>query len=145
MAMKTALVTASFLIAVGHTGIASAHSQAGALSSKARATDLYRITCSTDAGGETDRLRIRVRDEDPVEKPIVSAQVRKGVLATNTTDAKDGNKARSPRVYTNGGNGAYYVTVTKTRKGAETYTFEYHCETETGSHTDTTITTLQNE
>lgn len=150
MAMKTAslknaFVTASFLVAVGHTGIASAHSQTGALASKARATDLYRVTCSTDAGGETYRLPIRVRDEAPVKKPLVSAQIRKGSLATNTTDAKDGNTAYSPRVYTNGGNGVYYVTVTKTGKGAERYTLEYHCQTETGGHTGTDITTLQNE
>lgn len=143
--LKTAFVTASFLVAVGHTGIASAHSQAGALESKARATDQYRVTCSTDAGGETYRLRIRVRDEDPVKKAIVSAQVRKGPLATNTADAKDGNTGYSPRVYTNGGNGVYYVTVTKTGKGAERYTLEYHCQTATGGHTDTGITTLQNQ
>lgn len=150
MAMKTAslknaFVTASFLVAVGHTGIASAHSQAGALESKARATDQYRVTCSTDGGGVTDRLAIRVRDEAPVNKPMVSAQVRKGALATNTTDAKDGNTAYSPRVYTNGDNGVYYVTVTKTRKGAERYTLEYHCQTATGGHTGTEITTLQNQ
>lgn len=143
--LKSVFVVASFVVAVEHSGIASAHSQSGALGSMARATDQYQVTCSTDGGGATRRLALRVRDNAPVRTPVVSAQVRKGALATNTTDAKDGNAAYSPRVYLNGGNGVYYVMVNKTRKGVEKYTLEYHCQTKSGGHTGTAIITLQNQ
>lgn len=147
LSLRNAIVTAFLALAAGHADFASAHSLSGALGSAPRATDLYQVTCFTEGDGPaTDRLRARVRDNAPVKKPLVSVQIYKGSVATNTTDSKkDGDNKYSPWASNNGGSGVYYVMVDKSAKGAERYTLEYHCETNSGSHTGTATSTLQNQ
>lgn len=141
---KNAFASASLVLAVGHTPIALAHTQTGSLGSGAGATDLYTVTCSTDSSGATFRLRIRVKDNTSGSSRV-QAQTRKSSIATNSTDPSGGNTAYSPTVYNNSGNGAYNVLVNKSASGTNSYTLEYHCQTEAGGHTGTDITTLQNQ
>lgn len=141
---KSAFASASLVLAVGHTPIALAHVQAGSLGSGAGAIDLYTVTCSTDSGGASFRLRARVKD-DTAGSSLVQVQTRRGSIATNTTDPNGGNTAYSPTVYNNSGNGAYNVLVDKTASGANNYTLEYHCQTAAGGHTGTSITTNQSQ
>lgn len=145
ISLKNVFVVAAFLSA-GHAHIAPAHSLSGALGSRAQATDLYRVTCFAEDGGPaTDHLRMRVRDNKPKKKPLVSVQVQKGLLATNTTDPADGNAKYSRWVNNHGGDGVYHVFVDKTSAGAEIYTLEYHCVSRTGIHTGTEDVQLQNQ
>lgn len=144
VSLKNTVMTASFLIALGHAGIAAAHSQSGSLGSGAGATDLYTVTCSTDSVGATFRLRTSVKD-DTAGSSLVQVQTRKGSIATNSTDPSGGDTAYSPIVFNNSGNGAYTVLVDKTASGANNYTLEFHCETASGGHTGTNITTLQSQ
>jgi hypothetical protein len=143
--LKNAVVAVSFLAAAGHAAISSAHTTVGALGAGAGATDHYQVICSTDSGGVTGRLGIRAIDKAPKAAPMVSVQTRKGAVATNSTDAVDGDAAYSPMSYNKGGNGVYYVTVTKSWGGAENYTLDYHCQTNSGVHTGTSIVQLQNQ
>lgn len=146
ISLKNAFVAAAFLFAVGHTGMTPAHSLSGALGSGAQATDLYQITCSAEDGGPpTDVLRIRVRDHKPVRKAQVSVQVQKGSVATNRTDATDGNTRYSRAATIHGGDGVYQVLVNKSSAGAETYSLEFHCESSTDIHTGTVEVQLQNQ
>ncbi len=144
VSLKNACATASFLIAVGHTNITLAHTQVGALGSGAGATDLYTVTCSTDSGGATFRLSMRVSD-DTAGSGKVGVQTRRGNIATNSTDQTGGDGAYSPIVYNNGGDGAYNVLVDKPRSGTNNYTLQFHCETSTGVHTGTSVVTNQNQ
>ena len=146
VALKTSLVTAAWLAAAS---IASAHNQNGALGTAAGATDYYQVTCSDDGNGPAAYLAFEITDLAPKAAPIVSGQVaaivgRVGVAA-NTTDAVDGNAASSPTINVQGGNGVYYVTIDKTKAGAELYSFDYHCMTSSGVHTGTSIYTLQSQ
>ena len=146
VSLKNVFVVAAFLLAVGHADITAAHSLSGALRSRAQATDLYQITCFAEDGGPaTDRLRIRVRDNPPRRKPLVSVQVQKGSVATNRTDPTDGNARFSRDATIHGGDGVYQVLVDKSSAGAETYTLEFHCESSTDIHTGTEDVQLQNQ
>jgi hypothetical protein len=146
VSLKNAFVAAAFLLAVGHTDMTPAHSLSGTLRARAQATDLYQITCFAEDGGPpTDRLRVHVRDNPPVRKPLVSVQVQKGSVATNRTDATDGNAEYSPWATIHGGDGVYHVSVDKSSAGAETYSLEFHCESSTDIHTGTEDVQLQNQ
>jgi hypothetical protein len=146
VSLKNAFVAAAFLFAVGHTDMTPAHSLSGALGSGAQATDLYQITCSAEDGGPpTDHLSIRVRDNKPVRKPLVSVQVQKGPVGTNRTDATDGNAQYSREATIHGGDGAYQVLVDKSSAGPETYSLEFHCESSADIHTGTQEVQLQNQ
>ncbi|MFH0342026.1 MAG: hypothetical protein ACHBNF_07810 [Chromatiales bacterium] len=141
---KNAFASASLVLAVGHAPIALAHTQGGSLGSSAGATDLYTVTCSTNAGGATFRLGTRVKNNTPGSVKV-SVQARKGSIATNITDATSGDAGYSFWVYNNSGNGAYNVLVDKSATGANNYTLDYHCQTAAGGHTGTSITTNQNQ
>lgn len=145
VSLKNAFVAAAFLYAVD-TPISPAHSLSGALRSPAQATDLYQMTCFAEDGGPaTEHLRMRVRDNAPRKKPLVSVQVHKGLIATNSTDAADRNVKYSRWVRNHGGDGVYHVFVDKSSAGAETYTLEFHCVSSTGIHTGTETVQLQNQ
>lgn len=145
--LKKVAVTASLLISVVYTSIASAHDQGGSLGAAAGATDMYQITCydAQDGTGPSEHLRVSVIDAAPVAVPRVSAQVTKWGWALNTTDAVDGNTAYSPEIRFYGGDGSYLVAIDKSAAGSENYNITYHCQGKTGLHTGTYIYPLQNQ
>jgi hypothetical protein len=146
VSLKNASMAVAFLYAVGHIDFTPAHSLSGGLGSRAQATDLYRVTCFAEDGGPaTGHLRMRLRDNMPKKKPVVSFQIQKGFVATNSTDAVDGNVKYSRWANNHGGDGVYHVLVDKTSAGAETYTLEFHCVSSTGIHTGTETVQLQNQ
>jgi hypothetical protein len=135
-----------------HSGMATAKSLNGALGNAAGATDFYRVTCSKNANGDTDNLKVSLLDLAPVAAPLTSVQVVKGIMAKNTTDAIDGDTLASPAISVNGGNGlankgngVYDVRVNKTAAGIESYTLSYSCLTSTGKATAATIARVQNQ
>ena len=149
--LKNAFLTALFLVAAGHAGIAPAHSVSGALGNLAGATDVYLITCSNEEGGNTPTysLSTQVRDNAPVAAPPVSVLTSKDGKATNIMDNNgDGNSRYSSWVYNNRGNGIYTMIVTKSAAGAEKYTVEFHCQGPASSgyiHTGTIPRQTQNQ
>lgn len=72
-------------------------------------------------------------------------QVIRSSFAANATDTSDGNTSYSPLARVNGGAGTYIVLVNKTASGAESYSLEYHCKASAGDHTDTSLSTQQNQ
>lgn len=144
---KPALKAFSLAVLVfsGTAHIAAASSLNGNLGYAATSTDYYRITCSKNANGDTDNLKLSLVDTAPVAAPMVSAQVVRGILAKNTTDAVDGNTAPSPIVIVKGGNGVYEVRVNKTAKGVESYKLNYWCLNSAGKATGTALATAQNQ
>jgi len=146
VSLKNAFVAAAFLSATGHADITPAHSLSGILASQRQATDLYQVACFAEDGGPaTDHLRVRVRDNEPEKEPLVSVQIQKGLVATNSTDDKDANAKYSRWGRNHGGDGVYQVIVDKSSKGAEIYTLEFHCVSSTGIHTGTETVQLQNQ
>lgn len=149
VSLKNTVITASFLVAVGHAGTTLAHSATGSLGSSAGATDVYAVVCSTDAGTATYRFATRVRDNAPVKAPLVSISSSKGGVVTNTTDTNgDGNSSYSAYAYNNKGNGTYTMSIKKSASGSENYTAVFHCQGPASSgyiHTDTTYTLIQNQ
>lgn len=146
VSLKNTIITASLLlVAVGHAGTVSADTKGGSLGSSASATDVYRVTCSTDGSGATHHLVTQVRDNAPVKPPKVSAVATKGGASTTSTDPVDGNTAYSPEKELAKGNGAYTVSIKKSASGSEIYTLLYHCETASDVHTGTSISQTQNQ
>lgn len=127
------------------TGMACADTLKAALGESSAATDFYRVTCSANTAGATERLSVSLIDLAPVAGPMVSAQVVKGPLGKNTTDAVDGDDKASPQIAVKGGNGVYDVRVNKTAQGAELYRLDYRCLSSAGNATKTAITTIQNQ
>jgi hypothetical protein len=72
-------------------------------------------------------------------------RVQKGSVATNSTDATDGNAKFSREGTNHAGDGVYQVLVDKSSAGTETYTLEFHCESSTDIHTGTEDVQLQNQ
>lgn len=145
VSLKNTVITASFLVAVGHAGTVYAHTKGGSLGSPASATDVYRVTCSNDGSGATHHLVTQVRDNAPVKPPKVSVVATKGGASTTSTDPVDGNSAYSPEKELAKGNGVYTVSIKKSASGSEIYTLQYHCETASGVHTGTSISQTQNQ
>ncbi|MGH9894051.1 MAG: hypothetical protein ACREA0_19150 [bacterium] len=127
---KSIAMALSFLLSVGQAGVVLGHAAGGSLGKKKRATDVYSVTCSNEEGGDTAtfRLAARVRDEPPPRKPLLSVTIAKGGTEVRVTDRNgDGNRRYSPWAYVDGGNGNYRMIVTKSGKGAELYSVEFHC------------------
>ncbi len=141
----------SLLLALGQTGVALAHSTGGALGKKKSATDVYAVTCSNEEGGDTPTLRlaVQVRDELPRRKPKISVTIAKNGTEARTTDKNgDGNRRYSPWAYLDEGNGTYRMSITKSRKGLERYSVEFHCQGPSSSghiHTATDMVITQNQ
>ena len=147
---KTITMALSFLLSAGQAGVVLGHSAVGSLSNKKSATDAYSVTCSNEEGGDTAtfRLAARVRDERPARKPKVSVTIAKGGTAVRVTDKKDGDRRHSPWAYVDGGNGVYRMLVTKSRKGRERFSVEFHCQGPSSSgfiHTGSSVIITQNQ
>jgi len=144
--IKKHLFVAATLLATGYAGIASAHdSGSRSLGTGIGATDLYQVNCSDDGTGPADHLFFQLQDLPPAAAPVLSAQVVKYPKAANTTDQKDGDAGLSPTIRLKGGNGAYFITIDKSKAGAEIYKFNYHCETSSGFETGTELLVIQNQ
>jgi hypothetical protein len=64
------------------------------------------------------------------------------------TDKKDGDRRYSPWAYVDGGNGVYQMSVTKSRRGRERFSVEFHCQGPSSSgyvHTSTGVVIIQNQ
>jgi len=147
---KTIAMALSFLLSVGQAGVVLGHSAVGSLGNKKSATDAYSVTCSNEEGGDTAtfRLAARVRDERPPRKPKVSVTIAKGGIAVRVTDKKDGDRRFSPWAYVDGGNGVYRMLVTKSSKGRERFSVEFHCQGPSSSgfvHTGSSVIITQNQ
>ncbi len=144
------LASTAVLLAVLHVGIASAHTQVGALGKAAAASDIYQITCPEEVAGVPPRLDVQIRDLKPKKPPRLTVSVEKDLASVSSTDPRDGDKGFSPLVSLDGGAGNYHVMVSKTaandkkRAFKEIYTLQYHCMSG-ALHTGTELVTLQNQ
>ncbi|MDO9103470.1 MAG: hypothetical protein Q7U57_00775 [Methylovulum sp.] len=143
--LKNTLLMAALLGLLTQTGLTSAGTLSGSLGAGSSVTDFYRVTCTTNANGSTDNLKVTLIDLAPAVAPMISVQVIKGILGKNATDAVDGNATYSPAAIVKGGNGTYDVRVNKTAVGAELYTLKYACLNSAGKNTGTAIATVQNQ
>lgn len=143
--LKKVFITALLLGMLMHNEIAPADSLKGSLGDSSSASDFYRVTCSTNANGATDNLKVMLSDLAPEAAPMISVQVIKAIFAKNTTDAVDGNTAYSPAAIVKGGDGIYDVRVNKTAAGAELYALKYTCLNSGGKNTGTAIVKVQNQ
>ncbi len=137
----------------GLAGVSSARADVvnGSLGAGASATDHYHVTCLAS----NSRLAGNVTDLVPVAAPLVSMQIHKGNVATNTTDPVDGFQfiidppavlLPSPTVSVSGGLGAYDVLIDKTAAGVENYRMFLQCFGGiTGGPLPTTIMQVQNQ
>lgn len=170
--LKNKLVIASMMAALGFTTEAIAHNQAGALGEAADATDYYMVTCSTDAGGVTDKLQVSILDPTTTQGGgKESVVVKQGTVVTTASDPvrvhwvdANGNPISigdiyhgvegahpipdteyGPETYLLGGNGVYDVMVHKLKESPKNYVLQYHCLTANDLHTGTSIILLQDQ
>jgi hypothetical protein len=93
---------------------------------------VYAVDCSDSGSGVPASLVIQVANLAPFSGALVGAQIRKGTLATNTTDPIDDDGLASPAVFVNGGAGLYDVYVDKTSAGLESFELTAQCFTGAG-------------
>ena len=145
--LKKTLVTSLILAAIAYANYAAAHSAGAtidAAGNNASATDLAQVICYDDGDGPTDHLYVTIQDNSPpVSGLLLSAQVYKDGHMTNVTDTVSGDANSSPSAKISGGDGVYYLSVSKTATGARDFTVTYHCQTAADVHTGTDITVLQ--
>jgi hypothetical protein len=145
---KSILVAGSFLVAIGEAGVVSAHNQGGSFTTgRAAAVDFYQVTCFDDGGGLPDHLMFGVKDLT-ANTAKVSVLVQKGTscspkCAKSIKDTNDTDTEYSDLVRVKRGGGVYNMFVSHTAAGMDGYDVQYHCETSTGVHTGTNISTKQ--
>jgi hypothetical protein len=143
---QSTLTTVVFTLALlACPALATAAKLNGSLGEPSGATDVYQVSCTSNANGATQQLRVRLIDLAPVAAPMISVQVIRGTLGQNTTDAIDGDTAFSPAAIVAAGNARYDVRVNKTEAGKELYTLVYECLNRAGRATRTAIVRLQNQ
>jgi hypothetical protein len=147
---KTIAMALSFLLSLGQPGVVLGHSARGSLRKKKSATDVYSVTCSNEEGGDTPTFRLAAQVRDlPRQKPLLSVTIAKDGAAAQATDKNgDGNQRYSPWAYVNGDNGVYQIIVTKSGRGVERYSLEFHCQGPSSSgyvHTGTDVRITQNQ
>ncbi len=120
-----------------------AHTAGGPIdsnSNNASATDLAFISCYDDGNGPADSLFVQIEDlSPPVPGLLLSVQLRKQNQMTNTTDQTSADGKASAAAVLKGGNGDYFVSITKTAAGIRNFQINYHCETATRAHTGTEL------
>jgi len=138
--IKQRVAFLAFFLLITQISSVSAHDVNGAfLYSGDSAADTWKIECLNGSA----RLVARVRDSIPGVSTI-SALIYKDGRAANTVDAVGGDAGYSPFVSVNEGDGEYMVIITNsqtsvgTTAGYNQYDINFHCESSTGGHTDTT-------
>jgi hypothetical protein len=63
----------------------------------------------------------------------------KGSKAISTTDVVPGDDRPSPSIKLSGGNGVYFMIVSKTKAGTRNVSVDYHCMTANNVHTGTDV------
>ena len=111
---------------------AAAIVQPGSLDAPESDADLFRVTCTDDGSGAPASLRLELLATTAASSRLVSAQIQKGVRATNTTDPTSSDASPAPTVAVDGGPGIYDVFVDKSDAGAETYELDLACMTGAG-------------
>lgn len=136
------------LLTLGFSGIATAHTQPGVLGRaklSIAATDIYIISCDQTSSS----LYFQVKDLPPKNPSVISIQATKdGLVSERVFDVKDGNPAYSRGVSFVAGPGDYVLNVNKSAskvKGRELYSAVFHCVDAAGNHTETGMTTIQNQ
>jgi hypothetical protein len=146
-ASTKALATALILSSIGYAEGIFAHSAGGVIDAAGNnpsATDLAQVSCYDDGDGPTGFLFIQIQDlSAPVQGLLMSIQALKDSQMINDSDLVSGDGNPSPGAQLWGGNGVYYISVSKTAAGARTFNVTYHCMTSAGVHTGTDITLLQ--
>jgi hypothetical protein len=158
--LKNKLVIVFMMAAFGLTVEAMAHDQIGTLGDAEDATDYYLVTCSTDAGGVTGQLEVQVFDPTvTIGGGKISAVVKHENIVSTASDPQrvqwqDGNVCTGisepdteygPPTFVHGGNGTYDVMVHKQKQGPKNYVLQYHCLTDAGIHTGTSLIILQDQ
>lgn len=133
------------LMLVGLPLNAFAHDWSGNLGEDVSATDYIMIYCSADGSIPADRLFLKLTSDSPAGAPLISAQIAKGSLVTNVTDLINGDTTSSREADVAAGEGVYRVTVNKNKVGKVSYSFAYHCQSNSGEHSETNATTLQDQ
>lgn len=139
--LKKAIMAASILAAV--PGIALAHSGGAAIDPNGdnpNATILAGVNCS----GGTDFLVAHIRDDSaPVPGLFLSLHIQKGLNMTSVTDTVSGDNFASAEARLAGGDGHYFMSLTKTAAGTRNFDVTWHCMNNNGDHTDTDIVVYQ--
>jgi len=127
--MKQSTLTSAvfFITLLACPALTTAAKLNGSLGEASGATDVYQVSCATNANGATQQLKVRIIDLAPVAAPLISVQVIRGTLGQNTTDAIDDDMAFSPAAIVAAGNTKYDVRVNKTEAGKKLYTLVYEC------------------
>ncbi len=124
-------------------GPSAAHTYVLSRGDAASSTGYFGVICSTDGGYETDHLFLQILTQT-AGAPMVSVQVIKGAVATNTTDPVGGDALPSAPIRLRGGNGLYQVLVNKTGPGLVVFTATAHCLDASGTqHTGTDAVVYQ--
>lgn len=144
--LRKAFVTASILIAVGHSGLASAHEYRDILigngSTDTGSSDLVAVIC--DPG--TDYLEAQIKDKSSPEPGLMlNVHIAKGAQMKTVADTVSGDNTYSPFIRVNGGSGLYYMAATTTKVGTRLFDLNYHCKANDGTHPESSVQIYQVE
>jgi hypothetical protein len=129
-----ALAAGVALLCAAAPGPATAHTYNGALAGAAASTDYFQVACLNNGTGAPRSLVVRILDASPGPlEPLVSIQLQRGELLTNTSDTAGEDSTPSPSVWLNIAPGeenqVHYLLVDKTAAGIKYYSLVYHCYT----------------
>ncbi len=121
--LKSASILTPLCIALASATISPAAIINDSLGVPTASVDLFVLQCP--AG--THHVSGNITDRAPLQAPLVTLKIIKGVGKSETTDPVDGGEFPSPTVNANLGAGTYYLLVEKSGPGPEIYRVSVTC------------------
>lgn len=140
---KFILRTLSILMVTAYAELTMAHNATAVIdvaSNNAGATDLAIVSCT----GGTAYLEGTVKDMSaPVLGLFLSYHIYRDLKMATTTDPVANDAFAGPTIQVAGGDGNFFISLTKTKAGARLFDVSWHCKDAAGNHTGTDITVAQ--
>lgn len=144
--MKKSKIMFGLLLALGFSGVASAHDYGGILGTSTTATDKFYIICPT--GSATMKYQVR-RNSGTAQLKLCGLKSTAACPSTNNT-ITTATGVFSPLKSIGTGSGAYFFTLSKNTASAaaNSWTVRAHCYNANNTHIDgqsLTVTYTQNQ
>lgn len=133
-------------------GTAHAHNLSSRIASRAISVVKYQITCAPNEEGNSAWLSYSIQNLTRGATFLLQATASKdGVPPQTVVDPNNKDRSPSPAGIEAGGDGPYLMTISKKAilpkrprlTGVAAFTLVFHCQSASGGHTETSITTIK--
>lgn len=121
--------------------VAQAHDYSSDLGQDKSATDFHSISC----GNGTDYVYFNIVSFEPSSSDILVSAKIIGENTFSVTDSLSADMNKSVEIAVPTKTDSVLILVSKNKAGNVSYTIDFHCQSANGNHTETDLSTLQNQ